>query len=443
VAGGNDVRAGRAYVELGTRDSQLLRGLAAAMKRVNKFAKETREIGSKMFVFGSGALGGLAAIATMFDSQVFAPIITAATAMKAQIGGILGQALSPYIQGISTAITAASEWIAQNPEIVATVADLAIGFTALGGAIAFVGAVLVALTSPAAAVIGIFLGIVGAILAVTDVLGVTDTGFGDLFNSIRIGGQGLATWMGKLWSYLVEGWEHVSFVIRTAFDAIWTPLKFVAESIYEMFEPVISWLVEAFEMAFGWILNAVQAVAGLISDTIDWVIGGAAEDVSDLGEESFLGRLERRRVERDEAIAAQQARRNALDEADPNDGTAFGFDKAKAIGSLSTIAGSIRRAVLGGLSDFAAGKVSTTPTVPAAATISAVAAAAAQGAVAAERTSTSSRSVDVLGTFNADAAGRLGVGASIEQRLATAAEETAKNTRELVTEIRNGGAAFA
>mgnify|MGYP000541239099 CR=1 FL=1 len=49
------------------------------------------------------------------------------------------------------------------------------------------------------------------------------------------------------------------------------------------------------------------------------------------------------------------------------------------------------------------------------------------------------RAVDVSGTFNATAAAGLGVGANVLERSAKAGEETARNTREMLSEIRNGG----
>ena len=52
--------------------------------------------------------------------------------------------------------------------------------------------------------------------------------------------------------------------------------------------------------------------------------------------------------------------------------------------------------------------------------------------------------VDVLGSFNAAAASRLGAGPSAaEERTAKASEETAKNTRHLLDAVRDGGMEFA
>lgn len=78
--------------------------------------------------------------------------------------------------------------------------------------------------------IGICAGMVVAALAVLDILGVTQTGFGKLFNSIRIDGTGLGTWMGafvvwmaQIWNGLVAGIEYGWVVLVASLKAILYP----------------------------------------------------------------------------------------------------------------------------------------------------------------------------------------------------------------------------
>lgn len=60
MPGAGDVRAGGAYVEIGTRDSALIRGLASARARVDAFANRVGAIGKRMMIAGGVMLAPLA-----------------------------------------------------------------------------------------------------------------------------------------------------------------------------------------------------------------------------------------------------------------------------------------------------------------------------------------------------------------------------------------------
>lgn len=64
----SQVRAGAAYVELTTRNSKFLKGLAAAKKRLQDFGASTRMLGRQVFSAGAAATAPLAASMAVFTS---------------------------------------------------------------------------------------------------------------------------------------------------------------------------------------------------------------------------------------------------------------------------------------------------------------------------------------------------------------------------------------
>ena len=137
-----------------------------------------------------------AAAARMDDA--FDGLAESAKGFGDAIAAAVEPVLIPLIDDITEAVVAMGDWIKKNPQAVQSFFDIGVAMSRAGAALAVIGASIAALMSPillAAAGIGI---IVGALMAVLDVLGITDTGFGAFFNSIRIGGRGLGTWMGEL-----------------------------------------------------------------------------------------------------------------------------------------------------------------------------------------------------------------------------------------------------
>src|SRR5262249_12937014 len=122
-------------------------------------------------------------------------------------------------------------------------------------------------------------GIAVQTLILTDVLGITNTGFADLFNSIRINGQGLATWLGKFWSYIEEGFENLRFGIASGWDWLVPICKGVAEEIYSTFSDIIDpivaafrWLKDKLVALFTWIWDGIKSIASAIGSFFGWVV---------------------------------------------------------------------------------------------------------------------------------------------------------------------------
>ena len=62
----SDIKAGSAFVELGTNASKLIKGLRTAMKRVRTFANDASAIGSRVSLFGTAGATGLIAATKQF-----------------------------------------------------------------------------------------------------------------------------------------------------------------------------------------------------------------------------------------------------------------------------------------------------------------------------------------------------------------------------------------
>ncbi len=66
MAGGNEIRAGRAFVELGTKDTALMKGLKAAQKRIANFGRAVQTVGLGMAGIGGTIAGAMAVAAKGF-----------------------------------------------------------------------------------------------------------------------------------------------------------------------------------------------------------------------------------------------------------------------------------------------------------------------------------------------------------------------------------------
>lgn len=303
------------------------------------------------------------------------------------LGEALAPAVGPLVDALGNAVQRVTAWTEKNPELARGILGLTVGMTALGAGVwgvatAFGGAavaagVFAAILSTVALpvvligtlllaipvlIIEVLAYLAVAALAVTDVLGITKTGFGDLFNSIRVGGQGLGTWLGKLWTFIGQGWEQLSFGISSGFDFVWTAAKLVARGIYDAFALTIELLSALFESFFGGLADTFQLVFGVVASTVKSIvktIGGVLSVLSAVAakkldeaeakatgqSKTFSDRQAERRKERDAAIEKLRARRAELDKKDPNDGGSFSFDAARAKKGLLGIGSSITGAV--------------------------------------------------------------------------------------------------
>lgn len=622
MPGRSDVRAGSAFIELGTTESKLIKGLAAAMKRVRSFADQAAGVGRNIGLFGAGATGAMVGLAKGFADSgaavsrlqkqtglsarslsgltraaadndvsfetlrkgmtslqkasanggteveealgnigltldemramrpdaVLAAVAdglpriadeeertAAATAllgragvdllpafeggaagleraadaadragqsfsqealdaaaklddaMDSLAGSVLGlrnaigealtPALAPLIEGLSHVVENVTAWVKQNPEAVQSVLGLTVGITGLGVALATVATTVAALSSPVFLLFAGLLAVTGAALATTDALGVTNTGFGELFNSVRVGGRGLSTWFGLLvvglteeWDTFIDGlshaWLSVSTAAKNAGSYIYTALVWVPRKLLEAFR----WMVGGINTMIEGLAKAWNATVGSITGEIkpgaigtETVDGWIAKLQSE--QDETLREVDERSAERDStqrAITRNAMKRSAAAEqkaldialADPDDGSSFRFDPKRAGAGLlqigSSIADGVKKAVEGLKSatsregaggdgkpadgdkpqDGAGAKAKDTSAEQRAAQErgangSEDAPGAGESIQLASDSSERDESIDALGTFNAGIAGQLGIGPSLS-RIVGAADDAAQ-----------------
>ena len=139
--------------------------------------------------------------------------------------------------------------------------------TAVGTIVSTFGAILNAAFAPEVAIIlAVVAAVVGiglAVLAVLDCLGVTKSGFGDLFNSIRIDGTGLGTILTGMWdefqkacvwalARVTDIWEGFGQLIHEVFYDVLDAVLLVPQKILEAFAYMegkvrdgLAWLADA------------------------------------------------------------------------------------------------------------------------------------------------------------------------------------------------------
>lgn len=368
----------------------------------------------------------------------------------------LGEAampLVPYVEKIAEIIARCGVWIQQNPELVASIGQIGIAVAAAGACFAALGAAIMLASSPAFLVAAGIMAVGAAVLAVTDTLGVTDTGFADLFNSIQVNGRGLADWFTYIWKHIEAGWTVLTCNLAVAWEYTWGAFKDVATNGYQTvmgicelvafgFDKMVQQIVDQLNL----LVRAYNAVAETLGgsaiklfekpafsqDMLDWtrkkndeVTAGRAADKA-AREKSIEGNL----WKRDAALRVFGQATTAIERKDTSE-TGISSDVAKATAALQGIGGRVGEMLRGlmdqivkNLPEKALGPLGYDPTQPP----------KKPGAPPALETSKPSWSA--VGTFSGFAASQMaGAGSvfnqqlEVQRRIASASEKTAQNTQ--------------
>lgn len=445
-------KAALAQTLFGRSGTELIPILDRGSAGLNALADAARKNGT--------ALNGLALAAAMRLHDAFKGLEDSLLALRNALGPALETAFVPLLNGLSMAAQALAQWVAKNPEQVQAFFNLALGVGALGVAFTLLGAAIYAAMSPAILATAAITGIGLALLAVSDVLELTQTGFGNLFNAIRIDGTGLGTWFGAFTVQLAKIWNELATDMEASWDAFVNGAKNAGSYIYQALVWVPQKLLEAFRYMVDKAGDALNSLAGVWNDTLGKVTGKTI-DIKFGSAGVFDDTITNMQAKQNQ-ISLDRATRNAdhagtrdakwnesnliADNLDKQQQRIFGKDAQDAGGShidtqkfrdaLSGIGGNVgqlmRDAIgqipeLTGFKPADIGKVS--PFGSASGTIN-------------NAIDSAQKHIDVAGTFNASVAGELGFGSSIQERTARAAEETARNTKDTLDLVRNNGASF-
>jgi TP901 family phage tail tape measure protein len=333
-------RAALAMQLLGKSGVGLLPVLEGGSREMNRMLQEASKLG---LVLSGEAADDLNQLDAAFDR------------MEGSIKGAslaIGNALAPWLEVIVNevvdCIIAFTQWINANEQVVVEWAKLAVEITAAGAALFAVGTVIAALMSPAVLVTAAIIGIGTAVLAVTDTLGVTATGFGELFNSIRIGGTGLGTWMASFWILLQQGWNTLTANLQYSWKACWYAIQTTMRT-------VLDWMLEAIATALEGIAGFAMAANSILPKRMQ--IGtdgltGSAQSMRGIQGGLHQNDAEDRRslegvlYERDRRNSALERQKQNLFTADPQDSTTgISIDTDRAKKALGTIGDNIWNAL--------------------------------------------------------------------------------------------------
>jgi len=349
---------------LGRSGVDLLPALAGGSAALNQAARDAERFGT---VFTQEALD-----AALEGDKAFDNMTQSIKGLTVSIGSALLPMLTPMINGIVNAVTQARKWVSENPATIQSVLNVGLAVSALGAALTVLGTVIAAAMSPIVLITGGIMLIGMACLALLDVLGITNTGFGDLFNSVRIGGIGLATWWGSMCLYIGDTLDAASTFISDVWNSIVQTFSNAGRLIYQG----ISWVWEKVASGFDWMLGKISGIMnGLLSvynDTIGQLTGEinidfksgafaeAAKSFKDQRQASIdaqgVNSGEYEKNKRDRAAAREERRKQTDRDAaelfrkDPNDGSSgISFDASKAKAAVEGIGKKIGQALMGGL----------------------------------------------------------------------------------------------
>jgi hypothetical protein len=193
-------KAALAQIVFGRSGVEMLPMLAEGSAGLEAASKEAENFGT---VFTRDTLTAALAADKAFDqlAQAFKGLTMA-------IGLQVIPIVKPLIESITNAIGTVRDWIDANQDALKCLFGLGLALAATGAACIALSLAITAYLSPVVVIVGAlagaFLGVGAAALAMTDTLGLTSTGFGNLFNSIRIDGTGLMTWWRSLCLWMMD-----------------------------------------------------------------------------------------------------------------------------------------------------------------------------------------------------------------------------------------------
>lgn len=168
MAGRRDIEAGKAYVTLYARDSQLVKGLERASQQFKKFGGSVRQIGSFLTGIGAGITGPfLAAVAQLDEGKKLIGEI------GKDLSEALGRPLLPILQQVRQLVASFRRLAENNPGLIRAIFLIGAGITAAGVAAVFLGGAITAIGSAlgiAATVAGFLVTPIGATLAIVVLL---------------------------------------------------------------------------------------------------------------------------------------------------------------------------------------------------------------------------------------------------------------------------------
>ncbi len=409
---------------LGRAGVELLPLLSQGADGLNRAANSAREFG---LALDQKAIDSAAKLGAEFKR-----VSKSAEGLQVSIGAALAPILTPFIEQIVQVIKGFQEWIAVHPELVQGLFKVGVALSVVGTAFLAVGGAIYAALSPAILLTAVVIGIGMASLAVTDSLGVTATGFGELFNSIRVDGTGLGTWLGAFWVFIEKGFNDLVTGISWVAQTWWGAWSYVITKIANAFSYMISNLTEGLQLIIE-AFNSIAPKSLKIDTSFLNNTNKALQGFRDTGNKE----IDQRASARDNTLLTGERKNKALDKQmadlfkkDPQDGSkGVHLDTDRAKGALTKIGDNVWNSITGALST-AVGAIKA-PELPKATPFGTPDKKDVPGILDSGIKGSS------VGTFNSSAVGQLGIGPNIGERIAKSCEKTAQNTDPRNDAVRN------
>lgn len=348
-------RAALAQIVFGKSGVELLPILEGGSAEMARMQREADMLG---LVLGKDATAAATNLDTSLDR-----LGGGLKGLQLQLGGALAPVLTLVANKLVGIVVGVTNWVKENPNAIIGFAKMAAGAVALGGALVVVGVAMKLLLSGVVIGTTLLVGIGMALLAVTDLTGLTATGFGELFNSIRIGGTGLGTWFAAFGTWVAEIWLSIE---EAALNA-WGGIKLYAEIMLRSLELALTvfaraavtpfkWLADMVVGYFNTIISAYNAVAAKVGGkTIDIKVSNPLADVTDSLDKRMMDTLSGGAKSANGAVDASEARAREFDArraniqkqrknlfmADPQDNKGTRVDTSRAAAALAQIGGNV------------------------------------------------------------------------------------------------------
>ncbi len=339
-------RAQMAMKVFGKAGTELLPVIEGGSAELQRMMREADTLGL--------VLGGSATEAASNLDNAFDRLDGATEALKLHIGSALAPMLTEATNRMVDVVVAGRAWIDQNPEFIENLAKTGVTLAAVGTTLLAVAASVAALTSPTIMLTAAFAAVGGALLAVTDITGLTQTGFGDLFNSIRVGGTGLGTWFATFAVWMEKLWNNVTANIHYSWSRVWLALKTIGYSFADVFLGIIQKMI-----------NGIVAVNAALPRSLRFDLSGAEEFSKGIGlqRDSRQAELNHDRFATDQILGQRDLKNAALEKniqglfgADAQDNTSgVHLDTGRAREALGKIGNNIFETLAGGVGSLLGG----------------------------------------------------------------------------------------
>jgi hypothetical protein len=289
----DSTRAALAMRIFGRTGSQLGPLLAEGTEGIQELRKEAESLGLSV---SQEDANSAAALADAFNS-----LAKSAKAVAFAVGSSLASALTPVLQSAAKIVARFREWVSENQGLVATIAIVGAGVTALGTAIAAAGAFFITAGAAVGAFSTIIAAVGGAVAAVAVPIAGTIAAVGALGVAfVQLGGVQATI---RLISSAFQGLQSVVVGATKIIRSVWDRL---AGTIVSVFSGAVNRIKSAWLGVQKLLAKGIAVLGALISR--DLTISDAVKQVD---QQFATGADAKRKAAAAERISRQAARRDA------------------------------------------------------------------------------------------------------------------------------------